>query len=93
MEKLGNSNETLEEFIARINELSPQELSEIGQTKESFLTMAKNCEKIRDSINYQELKLIFYLRSGKHGVFTRFLMAAKQSYEAYLTVVKLFSEE
>ncbi|MDE6474330.1 MAG: hypothetical protein K2L70_04460 [Clostridia bacterium] len=84
------ANETLEEFEERINRLSPKELSEIGKTKESFLTMANNCRKIKDSISYDELKLLFYLRNGRRGEFSRFLKDAEQSYDAYYLFLNLF---
>lgn len=83
------ANETLEEFVERINRLSDEELSEIGQPRESYLTMANNCAKIKDSISYSELKLLFYLRNGRIGELMKFLKAAELSYEANCAFAEL----
>ena len=81
-------NETLEEYVIRIANTADSDYKELGTTLESCLTLVNRCQEVRDTIKFDELKLLFYIRNGRRGDFYKFYIAAKTNYEAN----KLFSD-
>ena len=72
--------------------MSPNEFAEIGKTKEECLAMIKNCEIVRDTIQFRELELLWYIRNLRRGDFNKFNYAAKINYEAVQAYVNLVTK-
>ena len=85
--------ETLEEYTERIKSRKQADFDETGTTLESCLTLIKLCKEIKDTITFNELELLLYIRNGNHGDFRKFYNAAKANYEARFLLLELISKD
>ena len=85
--------ETLEEYTERIKRRKPKDFDETGTTLKSCLTLIKLCEEVKDTITFNELELILYIRNSNYGDFHKFYKAAKANYEAHFLLLELFSKD
>lgn len=85
-------DETLEQFAERMQKGRGRPI----YSKEEFdelMEIIEQCKKIKDTITYFELKMIYYLRNGRKGELFLFYMAAMRSYQSNLTITRAMNGE
>lgn len=82
-------NETLEEYAERIKNMTKRELKSADINFDAAMEMVNNCKELKNTITYQELKMLYYIRNCRLGDFQLFFRVAKLNYEAYCAFLKL----
>ena len=84
-------DDTLEQFVEKIQNMTADQLKYSKVNLDDVMEMVEHCRGIKNSITYLELKMLYYLRNGRFGELYRFYVAAKQSYQANLTLSRIKS--